>query len=497
MLAFACFADAPVDVAVRRGRHGRRVGLDQRRRRPGRRLHADRPRPHRPARQHHRRDRRDKAGIIKPGGVVVSAAQPVDAAEGAGEATELNVPFRSRATTSASSPARSRSAASWSPCAASPAATRSCSCRSTATTRRRTPRSRSRRSSRSSAAAQAIAAEIVAEGLGAVTSPGPPAARRHRADRARRCRPQPARRRASPPPSTRPSTSTRSSSCSACCGQGRGRHRARARSRAASHRIRVTQSNSDRAVPAEELADIAVTSARRGEHPRRRGARDALDGPWARRAAPSRRRVVVTGSITLVGDARILLERRPSDGETHQSPRDGARACPRNDAPEGHARLLGRAARSVVVIFGSLAVFGLHRTRRLRPWSCSVGIGLCLVSSPPRGLCEPVGRRPRLGRAGRPHPGRLLEPGHVLRRRAVRRGVDVLHGPAPGSTAKRPTGREQADGSRPSAGPRRKQRLIVRPGRTPKTTNPTPTHGAAVSIERPSSSSSPTASPAT
>ena len=47
-MAYAAFADAPVDVAVVEVGHGRRLGRHQRRRRRGRRGHADRRRP-RPA----------------------------------------------------------------------------------------------------------------------------------------------------------------------------------------------------------------------------------------------------------------------------------------------------------------------------------------------------------------------------------------------------------------------------------------------------------------
>ena len=80
-LAFAVFADAPVDVGRRRGRHGRDVGQHERHRRRGRRPH--------PVDLDHTQYlgatigeiAAEKAGIIKPGAAAVLAAQPPAAAE--------------------------------------------------------------------------------------------------------------------------------------------------------------------------------------------------------------------------------------------------------------------------------------------------------------------------------------------------------------------------------------------------------------------------------
>ena len=59
-MAYAAFADIPVDVGGRRGRAGRHLGLDQRRRRQDRGDHPDRHRPHRVPGRHAHRDRRQQ-----------------------------------------------------------------------------------------------------------------------------------------------------------------------------------------------------------------------------------------------------------------------------------------------------------------------------------------------------------------------------------------------------------------------------------------------------
>ncbi len=60
-MAYAAFADAPVDVAVVE-RHGRRLGRDERRGRRGRRDHPDRAGPHPLPRRHAGGDRRREGG---------------------------------------------------------------------------------------------------------------------------------------------------------------------------------------------------------------------------------------------------------------------------------------------------------------------------------------------------------------------------------------------------------------------------------------------------
>ena len=79
-MAFATFADAPVDVGRRRGRHGRLVGRHQRRRRDGRGDPADRRRPRAYLGTRPGEIAREKAGIIKPGSTVVLPQQADDVA---------------------------------------------------------------------------------------------------------------------------------------------------------------------------------------------------------------------------------------------------------------------------------------------------------------------------------------------------------------------------------------------------------------------------------
>lgn len=68
-------------------------------------------------------------------------------------------------------------------------------------------------------------------------------------------------------------------------------------------RVDVTQSSSERAIPADELADLVRTEVEPGlvfEHP---DAADAVEAARVWASESPRRAVVVTGSITLVGDA--------------------------------------------------------------------------------------------------------------------------------------------------------------------------------------------------
>ena len=154
VLAYAVFADAPDRRRRHRGRHGRRVGLDERGRRPGRGL--------RPIDLDHteRLGRsveeiaRTKAGIIKP------AARWSRRRSGRRRSRSSSAPrscprrtCRSRAATSACCPAPPPWAARSSMSEAGPAATTGCSSPSSARTRRRTPPSRSPPSRRSSAGA--------------------------------------------------------------------------------------------------------------------------------------------------------------------------------------------------------------------------------------------------------------------------------------------------------------------------------------------------------
>ena len=76
VLAFVAFADAPIDVARARGRHGRRVGLDEhrRRRRRGVRARSTSTTPTASATTI-AEIAAVKAGIIKDGAAVVSARQ--------------------------------------------------------------------------------------------------------------------------------------------------------------------------------------------------------------------------------------------------------------------------------------------------------------------------------------------------------------------------------------------------------------------------------------
>ena len=81
-MAFAAFADAPVDVAVVEVGHGRHLGRHQRRRRAGRRGHPGRARPRALPRHDDRaRSPARRPGSSSPASYGVLAQQPVEAAE--------------------------------------------------------------------------------------------------------------------------------------------------------------------------------------------------------------------------------------------------------------------------------------------------------------------------------------------------------------------------------------------------------------------------------
>ena len=140
-MAFAAFADAPVDVAVVEVGHRRHLGRDQRRRRPGRRHHADRARPRAAPRLHaSSRSRPRRPASSSRARSPCSAQQPLEAAEVllrraaevdatvAREGLEFGVAVpRGRRRRAAAQPARARRRR-----------TRTCSCRCTARTRRTT-----------------------------------------------------------------------------------------------------------------------------------------------------------------------------------------------------------------------------------------------------------------------------------------------------------------------------------------------------------------------
>ena len=176
-MAFAAFADAPVDVAVLEVGHGRRVGRHQRRRRPGRRRHADRHRPRPLPRLDVTEIAGEKAGILKPG--VVRRAGAAAGRGRRGAAAPLGRGRRDRRPRRAgvrrAGAHRWRSAGSWCRCAAWPASTTTCSSRCSARTRRTTPRARWRRWRPSWAAATPSAdldIDLVRAAFAGVTSPG-------------------------------------------------------------------------------------------------------------------------------------------------------------------------------------------------------------------------------------------------------------------------------------------------------------------------------------
>ena len=208
--------------------------------------------------------------------------------------------------------ARSPSAGSSSTCAAAPGATTASTCRSTATTRRRTPRSRSPRSSRSSATAPQPLGRMSWSRASRSDLAGAPAARSassrpilvdaaHNPHGASR----PARR-------ARPSTSTSTS----------GR-RARRAGRQGRRTGIVAELRADRRALPRHAVDVRAGDRRRRARRRscctsrtrtrvivRRPLEHALAaGARAGRRRRPKRGVVVTGSITLVGDAIQLAER--------------------------------------------------------------------------------------------------------------------------------------------------------------------------------------------
>ncbi len=154
VLALACFAEAPVDVAVIEVGMGEWDSTNVVQSQvqvitPG----GDRPRQ--AARVDRRRDR-PRTTVRHHQAVVVGRLQCPDAPRpsrsSSGPRSSPSRRSRSRAPGSPSCPTPRRSAGSSSPCRASPGATTTCSCRSSASTRPTTPPSRSPRSSRSSAA---------------------------------------------------------------------------------------------------------------------------------------------------------------------------------------------------------------------------------------------------------------------------------------------------------------------------------------------------------
>ena len=136
-----------------RGRDGRRVGLHERRRRPGGGLHPHRARPHAAPRQRPspRSRARRRASSSRSPPWSPPRRRPRRSPSSSAPPSSPSRASPSRGRRSVSRPRRSPSAGSSSRCAASPAPTATCSCRCSASTRATTPRSRSPRSSRSSA----------------------------------------------------------------------------------------------------------------------------------------------------------------------------------------------------------------------------------------------------------------------------------------------------------------------------------------------------------
>ena len=75
-------------------------------------------------------------------------------------------------------------------------------------------------------------------------------------------------------------------------------------------RFHVTQSQSDRAIPVDDLADIVAAGANEDAVSRFDDVADALDAARTWAADAPRRGVIVTGSITLVGEALSLAAAR-------------------------------------------------------------------------------------------------------------------------------------------------------------------------------------------
>ena len=189
VLALACFAEAPVDVAVIEVGMGGEWDSTN--------VVQSQVQVFTPIAIDHAKQlgntvaeiARTKSGIIKPSSAVVSSAQVPEALaelERAAELTESTLAVEGVGLQPCSTSPRP-SAGSSSPCRAWPAATTTCSCRCSAHTRPTTPRSRSPRSSRSSVGARSRSTRTSS----ARASPVPPA-----------------RVVCSPSPRTRPSSST-------------------------------------------------------------------------------------------------------------------------------------------------------------------------------------------------------------------------------------------------------------------------------------------------
>ena len=201
-MAFAAFADAPVDVAVVEVGTGRPLGRHERRRRAGRRDHPDRRRPRRvPRLATSRTSPREKAGHHQAGLGRASSAEQTTRGDGGAAAngsprSTPRSPARACEFGVLAPRGRRRRPAARS-CRASAASTTTSSCRCTASTRRTTPRWRSPRSRRSSARAPTASSTSTRSGRASPPSWPPGRLERVRSapDRVRRRRAQPARRR--------------------------------------------------------------------------------------------------------------------------------------------------------------------------------------------------------------------------------------------------------------------------------------------------------------
>ncbi len=441
VLAFVALRRRPGRRRGARGRHGRRVGLDERRRRPGRRVHADRPRPHAAPRLDRRRDRAHEVGHHQAGRATSSRPQQVPDGRGRARArgrAHARRRSRSRATTFAlESSTRRRRRPAHHACADSPARYADSTCRSTAPTRARTPRSRSPRSSRSSAAAPSRSiGDVLAEGLATGDLARPAAARRHRTDRARGCRAQPARRAgARRGADARTSTSTSRASCSACShdkdaagiiaalaplADALPRHRSPSRS-------------------ARSTTTSSPTRAREHARGRDRTSRDARarrcgDAPGVGRRR-RRRAVVVTGSIMLVGEAIALAA--PRTGRVSDDAGGRAPQAASHPAPESLRRSCS-AFEAIVVFF--VDALGLRAQGAAGPVRVRRGSGrssCCCVLVRACAAALPVGHLARLGAAGRARRDRAHPvPIMFFDRRHFRRHVDLCYDQGPRSTRK-------------------------------------------------------------
>ena len=147
-----------------------------------------------------------------------------------------------------------------------------------------------------------------------------------------------------------------------------------------------TESNSPRAVPAADLAEIAADLGF-GEDNIHVAEKldDALE--WAVERAEANDELaggVACDRLHHAGRRRPHPARkggRVSDGQSSPRPSaNGARACPKNGVPpKSCSPRTVLLLEAFVVLFGMLAVFGLHRNEFPPAVVFSVGIGLCLV----------------------------------------------------------------------------------------------------------------------